>query len=514
MGLISCPTTTSVYNTDFIYIIQPGHPQVDATGLEVLQKKVLWPTLIDRISEDLIPIYQGLNTYLTTISEMSPVNNDFMQFKSGAWAHRTIAQVKVDLAIDNVSNTAPADMPISTATQTALNGKQPLHARLTEISGLTFAADDMIQFKAGALVNRTIAQLKTDFGLTDENIQDMISMFLYQGNNISMVYDDAGNKFTIHVVPAGIDTNVQFNNAGVLGTSNNFRYVYSTNTLYVAGTDAGLVLTGVTNYPTNALTNEVRVFNSKKASKPRLSWIGDTDIMANAQPLISERRIGCMSPQSGTAYSTWGVTLTPQGQITTPVLTSTDFKSQSLRTAFETNNPAGSVAGIYTPNAEIWRGNAAGLGGFEVTIAFGIEVMGVANRLFAGLSTFSGASVNLDPTTDTTQSRVGVGINSNTGNFKIVHGAGGVAPTIIDLGSNFPVNSSYLYSLTLYSPPNGSYIGYRVRNRSTGVDVSGQLTTNIPNNTTFLTVRAWITNNATAGRLMMSIARLYIETNT
>jgi hypothetical protein len=44
--------------------------------------------------------YQPLSEALTEISILVPTNNDFLQFKSNAWANRTIAQVKTDLAIN------------------------------------------------------------------------------------------------------------------------------------------------------------------------------------------------------------------------------------------------------------------------------------------------------------------------------------------------------------------------------------------------------------------------------
>lgn len=43
--------------------------------------------------------YQPKDTDLTTIAQLTPSNNDFMQFKSGGWANRTVAQVKTDLGI-------------------------------------------------------------------------------------------------------------------------------------------------------------------------------------------------------------------------------------------------------------------------------------------------------------------------------------------------------------------------------------------------------------------------------
>lgn len=73
---------------------------------------------------------QAQNTDLTTISSLTPANDDILQRKAGAWANRTPAQVKVDLALtkadvglSNVDNTSDASKPISAATQTALDLK-------------------------------------------------------------------------------------------------------------------------------------------------------------------------------------------------------------------------------------------------------------------------------------------------------------------------------------------------------------------------------------------------------
>ena len=68
---------------------------------------------------------------LTAISALSPVNDDIIQRKSGAWTNRTIAQYKTDLSLTksdvslgNVDNVSDLNKPISTATQTALDLKQ------------------------------------------------------------------------------------------------------------------------------------------------------------------------------------------------------------------------------------------------------------------------------------------------------------------------------------------------------------------------------------------------------
>lgn len=53
---------------------------------------------------------------------------------------------------------------------------QPIDADLTTISGLTPTNDDVMQYKAGAWANRTIAQLQTDLSLSGTNTGDQTSV--------------------------------------------------------------------------------------------------------------------------------------------------------------------------------------------------------------------------------------------------------------------------------------------------------------------------------------------------
>jgi hypothetical protein len=71
---------------------------------------------------------QPLDADLTTIAGLTATTDSFMQSKSSAWASRTIAQVKTDLAISNIDNTSDASKPVSTAQQTALDLKRTIPA--------------------------------------------------------------------------------------------------------------------------------------------------------------------------------------------------------------------------------------------------------------------------------------------------------------------------------------------------------------------------------------------------
>lgn len=65
---------------------------------------------------------QPLDADLTAISVLTPSNDDFMQYKSGAWANRTIVQVKVDLGIASLSDIS-FTQPSSSASWIIVHGR-------------------------------------------------------------------------------------------------------------------------------------------------------------------------------------------------------------------------------------------------------------------------------------------------------------------------------------------------------------------------------------------------------
>lgn len=59
---------------------------------------------------------------------------------------------------------------VTSAVQTQIDGKQASDSDLTAIAGLSPSNDDIIQRKAGAWTNRTVAQYKTDLALTKSDV--------------------------------------------------------------------------------------------------------------------------------------------------------------------------------------------------------------------------------------------------------------------------------------------------------------------------------------------------------
>jgi hypothetical protein len=58
-----------------------------------------------------------------------------------------------------------------------------LPTSLEEIADLSPADDDFVQHKSGAWANRTVAQVKNDLGITDEQLQDLLGAMVSGGRD-------------------------------------------------------------------------------------------------------------------------------------------------------------------------------------------------------------------------------------------------------------------------------------------------------------------------------------------
>jgi hypothetical protein len=270
--------------------------------------------------------------------------------------------------------------------------------------------------------------------------------------------------------------------------------------------------------PAAPAASNLRIYARDIAGRFMPKWIGPAGVDTPFQASLGFNRIAMMTPQNGatatTIMSEWGGGYTNAGNaFSNPGLASTSLMNSVRRARMTTANAAGNIASHYPASLMAWRGNAAGLGGFFFTTRVAFIPTGATNRAFAGLTDSTAAPTNVDPTTTTTPAKLGIGFNANTGNMKLINNTSGTAPTSTDLGANFPVSTTTLYELVLYSAPNGSSVGYRVTNLSTGNQTSGSLSTNLPVNTSFLAPQMWISNNGSAGTSSIDSAGWYLESD-
>lgn len=269
--------------------------------------------------------------------------------------------------------------------------------------------------------------------------------------------------------------------------------------------------------PAAPAAGNLRIYAKEIAGRVLPKWIGPSGVDTPFQASIGFNRIAWLAPAGGTTLASFvngiGTTFTNVGTAANPVPASTNILTSIRRATFSTGTTINTVTYHRQNTLQVWRGNAAGLGGFFYTTRFGTSSLQTGNRIFTGLADTIGNPTNVDPTTNTTPGKIGMAVNASTGNWNLVHNVTGTAPTIIALGANFPVNTTSLYELILFSAPNGSSIGYRVKNMGSGQTVSGTLSTNIPSNTTFLAPQHWAVNNGVAAAVVFDFSGWYLESD-
>lgn len=196
------------------------------------------------------------------------------------------------------------------------------------------------------------------------------------------------------------------------------------------------------------------------------------------------------------------------GTVSHPVPASTSVKARTRRFTVTSTATTGALAEVRFATPDCWRGDAAGLGGFRLEAVFGFDSAPATRRAAIGFENIATGATNVDPLASTTYAKIQCAINEASTNWAIIHNTQGSAPTVIDLGASFPVDTTTLYRMVLVAPPNAASVYYRVENLSTPAVASGALTTNLPASANFLAAKFWATPNATAAAIAPTCGRM------
>jgi hypothetical protein len=161
-----------------------------------------------------------------------------------------------------------------------------------------------------------------------------------------------------------------------------------------------------------------------------------------------------------------------------------------------------------------WRGDQPNFGGFKYISRISIAIQPALSRQFHGLL----ASVAALATTTNVKAltnAVGFGYVQGTDtNWQVLHNDASGVCTSIDMGSNFPVSSlTNVYTFYVVASPNASSIWVRAVEEVSGNVFEQELTTNIPANNIFLSVRNYMNNGGTAAACAYECSGVYLETD-
>ena len=258
------------------------------------------------------------------------------------------------------------------------------------------------------------------------------------------------------------------------------------------------------------------IFFKEIAGRMMLAQIGPSGLDTALQPNLGGNKCALWMPPGGatTVPGVFGMSaLTAIGTAVARSILATNLITRMTRLGYVSAATAGQLAGAREAVAKFTTGAGGGLGGFFIRYRFGVsDAATVAGaRMFVGLRNVTAAPTNVEPTT-LTQS-IGIAQLSSSDNLHIVY-SNATVKTPINLGSNFPANSTAdAYELVLFAP-NAGGVWYQVTRLNTSYTAQGFLpSTDTPLASTLLCHQLWRCNNATALAVGLDICGIYAETD-
>lgn len=187
--------------------------------------------------------------------------------------------VKADVGLGNVDNTSDANKPVSTATQTALDAKQPLDSDLTTIAGLTATTDNFMVATSSAWASRTPTEARTQMGLGTLATQSGTFSGTSSGTNTG---DEVGD-WTAYTPTGSWTANVTY--TGFYRLVGDTMYIVARIAVSGTPTNAGLTIKIPTTHTINSAKLVATSGNSARCGE---AWLND----ATATPVLGVVFIG------------------------------------------------------------------------------------------------------------------------------------------------------------------------------------------------------------------------------
>lgn len=277
-------------------------------------------------------------------------------------------------------------------------------------------------------------------------------------------------------------------------------------------TEELVTLTGVTVEPSSPASGDLVVYSKNIAGRMFLKIKGPSGLDVPLQSGLFANGIVLLIPASS-AINIIGGPITNVGTVTTPVPSDNSFIESIRRWRIASAATANSAAESRTAIGLCFRGNAPGRGGFFYLSRWSISTTTSTQQAAIGLWNSTGAT-SLSITPSSIVNSIFFGWDAADNYLQVMHNDASGTCTKIDLGSNFPKNNlDAVYETSLFSPPNGDSIYYRVKRLDADFETGGEITTDIPAQNIFLTRHEYTNNGGTAASVSFEFSRVYIETD-
>lgn len=272
--------------------------------------------------------------------------------------------------------------------------------------------------------------------------------------------------------------------------------------------------------PATPAADNLAVYMKKQANRAMLAIMGPSGLDTTLQPFLGGNKVKWWNPAGNatTITAEGAAALTATGTATAVNVAVTNiYTRQRALEYLVTTAATTAVAGFRDAVAQMFRGAAAGEGGFFIVVRWGPST-GVAtttNRAFVGLTSATTAPTDVQPSSLTNM--IGMGWDAADTNIQMMTNDGTGTATKTDLGASFPVptaDRTKSYELALFCAPGGTTVYWQVTDLGTNATSTGSITTDYPANTTLLALRGWMSAGGTSSVIGIALMNGYIETDS
>jgi len=210
-------------------------------------------------------------------------------------------------------------------------------------------------------------------------------------------------------------------------------------------------------------------------------------------------RYAVAAHSNATSWTQLGVVTTTSGGTLAVGTISASLLGQRPRVRYTTALAINSTTNWYEANRSLYRGNAAGLGGFHLRWFFAFDaVVATTGKFLCGLHSTTGViSASFVPSNGVNCCYLAADAGGTTLHLMNNDNAGGCDD--VDLGANFPISNGAFYQADFVCDGNDGDIVVTVHRLDTVVtDYTATLSSNLPVNTTYIGPTYWACNS-TAG---------------
>jgi len=274
-----------------------------------------------------------------------------------------------------------------------------------------------------------------------------------------------------------------------------------------------LPLTVQASVPAAPAAGTVLVYARARGGRSFLEMIGASGVDTALQPALFGNRIATWNPNTTTTVSSFGGAPAISATASHPALNANTLAESIYRTRFQTSATAGNSSGVRDVTATVWRGNAAGRGGFFLHHRFCSGSISLAGgQKFTGLTSQTTA-LAVEPSA--LPNVLGMLKDSGDTNWHFARRTGTGTVQKVDLGVAAAVNQTF--DMILFSRPNGSEVFVRIVQHaydgSNTVLLDTSYSDNLPAVTTFLARQHHVRNGATAAADNFELIRSYLESD-